>query len=496
MDKKRLNRRDFLRAASVTAAGAAMAACVAPTPPPAQIVEVTKEVPVTVEKEVQVQVTSVVTQEVEVTPTPLPAKQPVTIRFNEMGAPWQTWVESLAVPRFNEEYPWVKIEYEPIDWSTFPVKELTQMAAGTAPDVLHAWSQIFIAWASKNQLLNMNPLVESDFSAEAKADQIPFQWDTLVYPFTGERYAIPGYVDQQIVYYNKDAFDKAGIAYPTEKWTYDDYAEISKKLNEFDKSGTQTGWGGWTWYGAWTFNACRIQAFGGHVSDSETWMTCRLNEPEAKNMIEWIRKRIWDDKAWINDTQMAGVGVAGDSAQLFATGVFKMMEADIEFWQSCAKNIKFKWDVMHVPVGFPDRHSLGDNDAWCIYKGSVDRGPDQIEGAWKWVKFMNDVYFQKLIAFQSGNLPARKSMTLEWPNILRQTWPELEPVKLEVATEAFDMGYLTPSEQFRYQADAEPIVAAALEQIWQTGDAGVEILDQVCTDVNKSQQDAYNKEKA
>jgi cysteine sulfinate desulfinase/cysteine desulfurase-like protein len=76
---------------------------------------------------------------------------------------------------------------------------------------------------------------------------------------------------------------------------------------------------------------------------------------------------------------------------------------------------------------------------------------------------MNDVYFQKLIAFQSGNLPARKSMTKEWPTILRQTWPELEPVKLEVATEAFDMGYLTPSEQFRYQADAEPIVAAALE---------------------------------
>jgi multiple sugar transport system substrate-binding protein len=488
MDKKLVSRRDFLRVTSITTAGAALAACAVPAP---QVVEtvITKEVPVTqvVEKTVEV--------EKMVTPTPPPAMQPTTIRFNEMGAPWQTWVEKLAVPRFNEEYPWVTIEYEPIDWSTFPVKELTQMAAGTAPDVLHGWSQIFITWASKGQLLNMNPLVESDFSEEAKADQIPFQWDTLVYPFTGERYAIPGYVDQQIVYYNKDAFDKAGIAYPTETWTYDDYAAASKKLNEFDASGNQTGWGGWTWYTSWTFNACRIQAFGGHVSDADTWMTCRLSEPEAKHMIEWVRQRIWDDKSWINDTQVAGVGVSGDSGQLFATGIFKMMEADIEFWQSMAKNVKFKWDVMHVPVGYPDRHSLGDNDAWCIYKGSTDRGPNQVEAAWKWVKFMNDIYFQRLIAFQSGNLPARKSMTLEWPTIVRQILPELEPVKLEVCTDAFDMGYLTPSEQFRYQADAEPIVATALEQIWQTGGAGVEILDQMCADVNKSQQDAYNKEK-
>jgi multiple sugar transport system substrate-binding protein len=489
MTERILTRRGFLRVASVAAAGTALSACAAP---PAQVIEkvVTKEV----EKEVQV--TQVAEVQTVATPAPPPAMEPTTIRFEEMGPPWQTWVEELAYPKFYEENPNVTIEYEPIDWSTFPTKELTQMAAGAAPDVLHAWSQIFIAWASKGQLLNMNPLVESDFSEEAKADQIPFQWDTLVYPFTGERYAIPGYVDQQILYYNKDAFDAKGIPYPTEEWTYADYAETCKKLNEVDDQGNQTGWGGWYWYGAWTFNACRIQAFGGHVSDPETWMECKLAEPEAKEAIEWVRARIWDDKSWINDTQVAGVGIAGDSAQLFATEVFKMMEADIEFWPSMAENVKFKWDIMHVPRGMPDRHSLGDNDAWCIYKGSADRGLNTVDAAWNWIKFMNEPFFQRLIAFQSGNLPARKSITQEWPGILRQVWPALEPISLEVCVDAFDMGYLTPSEQFRYQADAEPIVTAALQSIWQTGDAGVEILDQVCADVNKSQQDAKNKENA
>jgi multiple sugar transport system substrate-binding protein len=484
MSTRLLNRREFLRLSALTASGAALAAC-AP-----QVIEKTVEVPVeqtvVVEKEVEVE------KVVEVTPTALPPQQPVTIRLNEMGGRWQSMVERLALPRFYEEYPWITVEYEPIDWSTFPDKQLTQMAAGTAPEIMHGWSQIFWKWVSKGQTLNLNPYVEVDFPEEEKADQIPFQWDTLVSPFNGERYAIPGYVDQQILYFNKELFDAKGLAYPNVDWSYDDYAETCRALNEFGASGDQTRWGGWYWYGSWTFFTCRVNAFGGKVRDEETWMKCLLSEEPAKESVEWIRARIWDDKSWINDAQVAGLGVSGDSSQLFATQLFGIMEADIEFWPDMAANVPFAWDIMHVPVGAGGRHSLGDNDAWCIYKGAVERGT--ADAAWKLVKFMNAPYFQRLIAYNYGNMPARKSILKEWPAILREQWPALEPVNLEVCVEAFDMGYLTPAEFFRFQADAEPIVTAALERIWQVGDAGVEILDEVCAEVNRVQQETYEKE--
>lgn len=491
MEKKRLSRRDFLRAASLTVTGAVLSACApAQAPTPVKVVE-TREVEVTkvVEKVVEKEVV------VEVTQVAAPPKKPVTVRFYESGGRWQNWVEQLAVPQFNEVYPYIKIEYEPIDWDGFPNKTLTQMAAGTAPDVLHGWSQIFQAWESKGQLLDLNPLVEVDFSEEDLNDQIPFQWDTLVDPWNNHRYAIPGYVDSQIIYYNKDAFDAKGVSYPTEKWTYDDYAEASKLLIGKDKSGSQNQWGGWTWYGSWTFNSCHINSFGGKVRDDETWMKSQLHTEESKSAIEWTRKRIWDDKSWVNDTQVAGMGVSGDSAQLFATGLFSMMEADIEFWPSMAKNVKLNWDIMHLPTGTGGRHALGDNDAWCMYKGTYDRGGDDtVAGAWAWMKFMNSPFFQKLIVAQEGNVPARKSVNKQWPTIMRNQFPELGPVTLEVITDAFDMGYLTPSEQFRFQADAEPIVAAALERIWQIGDAGVEILDEVSKEIDKTQEEALRQE--
>jgi ABC-type glycerol-3-phosphate transport system substrate-binding protein len=162
-----------------------------------------------------------------------------------------------------------------------------------------------------------------------------------------------------------------------------------------------------------------------------------------------------------------------------------------------AKNVNFKWDIMHLPTGAGGRHALGDNDAWCMYKGTHDRGGDDaVSAAWQWMKFMNSEPFQKLIITQSGNVPARKSVNKEWPAMMRKTFPALEGVSLEVIPEAFEMNYLTASGQFRFQADAEPIVTAALEQIWQTGTAGVEILDQVSVDIDKSQEAALQKEQS
>jgi len=474
-----------LKAATLTAAGTVLAAC-GPAPT-AEVVEVEVEKVITqeVQTEVEVEVEKVVTA------TPGAAPESATIRFLEMGGRWQSWVEQLALPTFYDEYPWITVEYEPIDWSTFPDKQLTQMAAGTAPEIMHGWSEVFQKWVSKGQLLDLGPLVEADFPEEDKADQIPFQWDTLVFPFTGERYAIPGYVDMGLLYYNKDAYDAKGLSYPDETWTYDDYAETCAALNVYE-GGRQTVWGGWYWYGSWTFMSYRINAFGGKVRDDETWMTCLLSEPEAKEAIEWIRARIWDDSSWLNSTQMAAVGVSGDSAELFATEVFSMMEADIEFWPSMAKNVRLNWDIMHVPIGPAGRFNLGDNDAWCMYKGAAERGTEI--ASWKFMRFLNSPFFQRLMVYQDGVVPARWSINKEWPGILRQQWPELEPVTLEVVTDAFEMGYLTPSEQFRYQADAQPIVQAALERIWQVGDAGVEILDEVCAEVNRAQQDALAKE--
>jgi ABC-type glycerol-3-phosphate transport system substrate-binding protein len=91
--------------------------------------------------------------------------------------------------------------------------------------------------------LDLTPLIAADSSLKVD-DFYPqvwksFQWDHGMW-------AIPYSLDLAVLNYNKEFFDKAGIAYPSGKWTLDDFGNAATKLTLKDASGnrTQSGYAG------------------------------------------------------------------------------------------------------------------------------------------------------------------------------------------------------------------------------------------------------------
>jgi multiple sugar transport system substrate-binding protein len=41
--------------------------------------------------------------------------------------------------------------------------------------------------------------------------------------FEGSVYGFPRDIEVNVIYYNKDMFDAAGVAYPSDDWTWDDF---------------------------------------------------------------------------------------------------------------------------------------------------------------------------------------------------------------------------------------------------------------------------------
>ncbi len=85
--------------------------------------------------------------------------------------------------------------------------------------------------------LDLTPLVNGDKSLNVD-DFYPtvwqsFQWDKGIW-------ALPTSTDAQILSYDAAAFDKAGIAYPSDKWTLDDLVNAINKLTVKDSSGKVT----------------------------------------------------------------------------------------------------------------------------------------------------------------------------------------------------------------------------------------------------------------
>ena len=126
MEKRKLNRRDFLRLSAAAATGAVVAAC-APAAP--QVVEVEKEVLV---KEVVVQ-TVVVEKEVikEAKPAELVKLRHQT-REPEMAEEEKLLWDALY-PVFREKHPNIEVQYIPMP-PDFSDKLIAAAVAGDAPD--------------------------------------------------------------------------------------------------------------------------------------------------------------------------------------------------------------------------------------------------------------------------------------------------------------------------------------------------------------------------
>ena len=71
-------------------------------------------------------------------------QEPVTIRFSWWGGESRHQATLAAVDAFMEEYPWITVECEYSAWDGWQDKVATQLAGGTAPDLMQInWDWLY-----------------------------------------------------------------------------------------------------------------------------------------------------------------------------------------------------------------------------------------------------------------------------------------------------------------------------------------------------------------
>jgi multiple sugar transport system substrate-binding protein len=453
----KLTRRDFLRLGALAAGGTVLsAACGAPT-----AVAPTAEAPMATEPVVQ-------------QPT---APEQVTLRWQD----WSDWEPDLEtfMNLAAEHLPNIKIEFEPLQDDVLAEKTLTMMIAGTAPDVMTAWGPILRMWDEKGQLLDLQPYVDRDYSQTMQENFHPGLWNGMFNPATGVRFAIPYYFNLVMLLYNKDAFDEAGVPYPTKDMDHTDYAEMLSKMTK--KEGDKTvRWGGSV--PAWSYDRSQlhIQAFGGHFVNPDDLTECMLDRPEAQEALEWMRARIWDDNTTIQRLQVEDTSEYG----LWPTGLVATLEGGMGALSFYANDTPFKWAMTHMPKGTARRATMGEGDGWNIWKGT--KYPDQ---AWEFIKFLAGDDNQNLMIELWGSIPNRRSLIPSWRDVTLQGLPMLADANLDAVVEALDEGYSMPIELFKKQSESDPIINAALEKVFVVGDTPVSYFKEVAqqlTDLNRA----------
>ncbi len=410
--------------------------------------------------------TAALTACVPVAPASAPAEQGaaqavVEIRWNvsdSTSVPVMMEIAQEALAIFQEQNPTIRVLPEPPPEENEQV--LTQMIAGTAPDVIGNCCDRLPFWAAKKQLIQLDDYVARDMTAEQIADYPTDHWSSFANDRVG-RYAMPLYMGVIVLYYNQDAFDEVGLAYPDESWNWTPdatgkYDEAMSALTNPDKKR----WGIALSQGIDRLQ-CQIVGNGGNWHDPANDMVAAFDQEAALQATQWLFDGIWTRNVVIPDAAREKMGwyelIANDRIAMFQNGDWALVP------MVDTVGDKYKWNVAAVPQGPVTRNTLATTDGWVGYIGSK-----QPDAAWSLMNFLQGDEWNNLMMSKALIRPSRISLFSKWVDAVKNNNPNLVDKNLEVFGSA--ASYATPQQYFRYNQQAIEIINAALDDTIKTGE--------------------------
>lgn len=249
--------------------------------------------------------------------------------FNASGGNEETLDKMYEA--FHAEYPNITVNIETIGYNDYFTQMQTRVAGKTAPDCYELNIENFAAYAKKGVLAEITGVDISGYNATALS----------AYRIDGKQYAVPGSFSNVVLIYNKDLFDRAGIAYPSDEWTWDDALKACEAIRALDTN----------IYGIYqpiTFNEffkVAAQYGGSLLNEDKTEFT--INTPENLAAAEMMISKVVDTNVQPTEDQLGGMG----DWDLFQSGRLGMIATGIWAFNTFTEGCDFEWDICVEPGG-------------------------------------------------------------------------------------------------------------------------------------------------
>ena len=288
---------------------------------------------------------------------------------------------------FEKQHPNIKVEIETIGYDEYFTQLQTRVAGGNAPDAYELNYENFVAYAKKGVLRELTPYVES-----SGADLSVLNENALnAFRSDGTQYGLPNSFSNVVLFYNKDLFDQAGVAYPTSDWTWQDEQAAAEKIRALgdDIYGIFHPVQFWEFYKV-------VQQNGGSLMSADG-KQFTVNTPENVETLQFMADRILKTNVMPSDAQMAGMG----DWDLFKSGKLGMLVTGIWAFPDFEKNVTFNWDVAVEP-GMKRKATHFFSNGVVINQES--KHP---EAAFEWIRFLSSSKEAAKIRVEAGwELPA------------------------------------------------------------------------------------------
>jgi multiple sugar transport system substrate-binding protein len=293
------------------------------------------------------------------------------------SATWQPIYDKL-IAEFQKQHPEITVKNVNIPGEGYADKLNTAFAAGQGPDV-------WVNWYANDEydrgyIAAVDDLIERD------------GWDMKQYfqPITdvrlkgadGKYYGLPRDINMVTLLYNKTLFDKYGIAYPQENWTFDQFRDTAKKLTHAEDGvyGTDIGrddytliTGGpiiWNWMD------------GKDLADETGWTAKGyMDNPKLFSLYENVQAMINDGSVAPPDVLETMTGQYG----IFLSGKIGMV-AGYLWGLNVLEDVDFEWGAVTFPGANDGTVKYARNEPVNLYMNAKTKNKD---ASWEFMKFLS-----------------------------------------------------------------------------------------------------------
>ncbi|BDZ48541.1 ABC transporter substrate-binding protein [Frondihabitans sucicola] len=309
------------------------------------------------------------------------------------------------------------------DWNDFFSKILTQIAAGSPPDIVGVPTEGLQLLAEKGLAIPLDDYVTKDMSKLKSyfADVHPSLVEAMMYK--GHLYELPVDFNAGNMFFDTTLFQRAGVAAPAPDWTFDDFEAAGRKIatlpnvNAFDW--VVRLWGSWTSF--MYANGGNLLEEGKYAGGDWLWNTAYAGDSAAKGrqggwkwgqptansaaVVESLEYMIELKKAGLSPSPDVGGG--GTLQGLFSANRIGMAIGG-GFWAGGLHDAGMKngsFDVQYFPTGKVQRQLLG-TGGYAIFKSSKKK-----DLAWEIVKLLIEPESFDIIYPGNTTTSARRSLS-------------------------------------------------------------------------------------
>jgi multiple sugar transport system permease protein len=336
-------------------------------------------------------------------------KELVVLHWSGEGGPEENAIVEKSLRAFEAAHPGIRVRrLNPGDAGSFYTKLQTMLAAGDPPDLFYVGAERVASFADMGLLEPLDAYLRTDIQAGAPdaVDLSGFFPSTVAaFRYDGSRmgegtlYGVPKDFTTVGFYYNKDLFRKAGVPFPEDDWTWDQFIAAARAIGKLKDDAGEPFVG--SEFVTWPMMVRAYLRTEGTDVRGADFGELTLDAPATQAALERLR-------AWRQDetnTLTSGRSKLASGAAAFVTGRVGMAGPFGRWVVPEYRRIKdFDWDFAPLPRGSRQANVIA-TVAWAM-SGRSRNKPE----AWQLLRWLVSPDMQAANARLGLALPTIRSV--------------------------------------------------------------------------------------